>query len=313
MRALRHQRVLVTGASGFIGRAVVRRAADHGVPVLAAVRGTSDGRTGDVVTLALDEVSGLVDAIEEFAPTIVVHAAGAASVANSVLDPAADRLGNVQTWVNVLDALRRTGVAATAVNVSSAAVYGEPEQLPIKEDSVCRPISPYGHHKLQAELIGEEYSVCFGVPVVSARVFSVMGPEQRRLLGWEIAAQALGDAPEVVLRGTGHESRDFIHVEDLSEALLVLGACTTERFVPSTRVNLATGVETSIATLAETIVQMVSPAKPLRFLGQRSTNDPQRWQADTARLSRLAPDWSARPLDATLADCLAAWEGSVHH
>lgn len=304
------ERVLVAGASGFIGRAICRRAANRGIASLAVLR-PGNARPGPAaVTVDPEDVQALAQAVQAFAPTMVINAAGTASVANSVLDPIIDRRGNVQAWLNVLDAIRLSGSPAAAVNISSAAVYGEPERLPLAESAPCRPISPYGHHKLQSELAGDEYSACFGIPVVSARVFSVLGPDQRRLLAWEIAAQALSDRDDVLLRGTGEETRDFIHVDDLADALLGLGACTGGVDASSTRVNVATGVETSVRALAVVILAALDCEKPLRFLGQRSSSDPQRWQADVGLLSTMLPRWQARGISATVDDCVGVWKHS---
>jgi len=307
---LANERVLVAGASGFIGRAICRRAASRGIASLGVLRPGNEHRGAAAVTIDPEDVLALAQTVRAFGPTMVINAAGAASVADSVLDPITDRRGNVQAWLNVLDAIRLSGSPATAVNISSAAVYGEPERLPLAESASCRPISPYGHHKLQSELAGDEYSACFGIPVVSARVFSVLGPAQRRLLAWEIAAQALSDGGDVRLRGSGEETRDFIHVDDLADALLGLGAPTSGHDHRSTRVNVATGVETSVATLAVMILAALDCDKPLRFLGQRSSSDPQRWQADVGRLSTMLPGWQPRGICATVDDCVSVWKRS---
>ena len=193
---------------------------------------------------------------------------------------------------------------------SSAAVYGNPARVPVAEDTPLRPISPYGFHKVAAELMAEEYASCFGLDVVVARLFSVFGPAQRRLLVWELFDQLTGAAPAVEIQGTGAEMRDFLHVDDVAIAALELlsrriGAAPIGH---AEVVNVASGDEISVLELAELMRAIVGSSKPIVCRGALRPGDPLRWRAEVTRLSGLLSPWRPRPARATLPECIAAWQ-----
>jgi nucleoside-diphosphate-sugar epimerase len=212
--------------------------------------------------------------MREAEPKLVVHCAGPASVPASLGNPAADRAGAVDVLAAVIERMGR----ARLVLISSAAVYGQPEQLPIAEDAPLAPVSPYGRHRVEAEgLAGAS-----GVPLVIARVFSAYGEGLRRQVLWDIARRAL-DAGTVELSGTGEETRDFVHARDVAGAVCAMvrsGAFEGEV------VNVATGVETSIAELAELMTRELG-AGGARFSGAVRPGDPTRWRANVTRLRGL--------------------------
>src|SRR5262249_11658349 len=128
----------------------------------------------------------LAQALEDFRPELVFHGAGTASVASSLRFPAEDfRTANL-TWSTVLDGVRASGQKPLLVYPSSAAVYGDPTELPTPEAVELRPLSPYGFNKLSGELLARQYAECFGLDVLVVRLFSVYGPRQRRLLVWDL-------------------------------------------------------------------------------------------------------------------------------
>ena len=117
--------------------------------------------------------------------------------------------------------------------VSSAAVYGDPERLPVSEDAPLAPISPYGRHRAEAE----EVALQSGAPVVIARVFSAYGEGLRRQVLWDVAQRALVGGP-VELSGTGEETRDFVHARDVAAAI---SAIAQRSAFDGEIVNVATG------------------------------------------------------------------------
>src|SRR5262249_52544890 len=127
---------------------------------------------------------------------------------------------DILTWANTLDSVRRSGLKPIVFFPSSAAVYGNPEKLPVTEDANLAPISPYGFHKAACELLATEYSECFGLDIIIARFFSTFGEGQRRLLIWELYRQLAAPGDAVVLNGTGKESRDYLEVTDAMTAVL---------------------------------------------------------------------------------------------
>ena len=204
--------------------------------------------------------------------------------------------------------MRQSGKDPVVVIPSSAAVYGNPAALPVGEEVSLRPISPYGFHKVGSELLAREYADCFGLKIIICRFFSVFGFAQRRLLVWEIYKQLAGSENTVWLAGTGDETRDFLYIDDLGAAVLGLLERSRSSTPQCLLVNVASGNETSVVTLAKTIRDLVAPEKEIRCQGNLRKNDPLRWWADVSRLQALLPSWQPRPLSETLALCIAAWQ-----
>lgn len=302
-------KILITGSGGFVGGSFGRHAARAGHALLGVGRASQpphawpgDYAQADVLTSDLSEL------VASFAPDVVIHAAGSASVAASFKYPLDDLRASVSTWANVLDSVRRSGARPVLVFPSSAAVYGDAAVLPVKESEPARPVSPYGFHKAACETLAREYAECFGARVLVCRLFSVFGESQRRLLVWELYRQFAGTNEVARLEGTGEETRDYLHADDAAAAVLALAenfGATGEAFAA---VNVASGVETRVLDLAARVRALVAPGKEVRCRGLARPGDPQRWRADTTLLRSLAPRWSPRPLDESLARTTAAWD-----
>lgn len=254
---------LVTGHRGFLGRQILARLEQQGIDAVGAGRPELE-----IPSAELDRL------LRETSPTLVVHCAGPASVPRSIEDPEADRLGSVEVLRGLLERLGSTRL----VLVSSAAVYGQPDRLPVAENVLLAPVSPYGRHRVEAERLALES----GVPVVVARVFSAYGEGLRRQVLWDIASRALA-AERVELSGTGNETRDFVHARDVAAAIV----CIAERAsFEGEIVNVGTGVETSVRRLAELVTGELGEVE-VRFSGVGRPGDPNRWRADITRLREL--------------------------
>lgn len=307
-------RVLITGITGFIGGSFGRYAVQAGHDVM----GTGRSDNGQEVPGLYTPVTGVADLsnlIRDFLPDVVLNAAGTASVNASLDDPLNDFRGSVQTCADVLEAVRLSGTQPLVVIPSSAAVYGNPAVLPVAEEAALQPISPYGFHKAAVELLAREYAECFGLRVIICRFFSVFGFAQRRLLVWELYKQFAGSEPTVWLAGTGEETRDFLHIDDLGAAVLGLVEQTETRAGDCVIVNVASGVETGVVALAEKIRDLVAPEKKILCRGNLRKNDPLRWCAEVSRLQMLLPAWQPGPLNEGLAVCVDAWQqmDRAHH
>lgn len=225
----------------------------------------------------------LAEIIERHRPQWVIHAAGPASVSNSLARPAADFADNVPPVLNVLEAIRQAKVDTKFILLSSAAVYGNPPQLPIDEDAQLAPLSPYGWHKAISELMVREYASIYGVAAATVRLFSAYGPGLSRQVMWDICTKAQAGGA-VWLDGTGEESRDFVHLSDIVAGLHLVGERAPMR---GEAYNLASGVETRIAELARGLVEALRVDVDIRFSGAPRPGDPRRWQANLARLALL--------------------------
>jgi UDP-glucose 4-epimerase len=277
--------VLITGAAGFLGGYVARHFAGEGwkvvgldlLPAAEVAGGSMEYRQ-----VALPG-AGFAKVLREFDPEICVHAAGCASVGLSLEDPAADYRGNTVLVFELLETLRRQAPKCRFLLLSSAAVYGDPASLPVAESHPIRPLSPYGYHKRQAELLCEEFASIYGVPCASARIFSAYGPGLRRQVVWDICAKALG-AGALELHGTGSESRDFIHAADIARGLHLLAIkapCTGEIY------NLSSGREVTIAELAAQLLHALDSKVQPVFDGASTPGNPRNWRADISRIAAL--------------------------
>ena len=186
-------RILITGSRGFLGSTFAAFATAQGHDVLGLGR-TAQPPPGWPGQYAWTDVAhaDLSPLVNGFRPDLVFHGAGSASVGGSFQSPLDDLRASVYTFANTLEGIRRSEHRPVVLFPSSAAVYGHPSRLPVNEDDPTHPISPYGFHKLAAEQLGREYAACYGLRVVLGRIFSVLGPRQRRLLLWELFEQFTG-------------------------------------------------------------------------------------------------------------------------
>lgn len=226
---------------------------------------------------------GLIDLIKQERPDACIHCAGRASVGLSVSDPASDFEASAAVTFHLLNALRLHAPECRVVYLSSAAVYGNPEKLPIQEELLPRPISPYGYHKFIGEQLCREFWTVYGLPTAIVRIFSAYGPGLRRQVIWDICQKAL-TRPILQLLGTGSESRDFVHVLDVARAIHLL----VERTSFEAEVyNLASGSEVTIEHLAGRLLDHLGQIVPVYFDGVVPTGAPGNWRADIGQLEEL--------------------------
>ena len=163
-----------------------------------------------------------------------------------------------------MDCIRKNSPASKFINLSSAAVYGNPKVIPIMEDTPLNPISPYGFHKEFAERICNEFSQLFGIKCLSLRIFSVYGPGLKKQILWDINKK-IQESKEsrIELFGSGEESRDFIYVDDLVNAIQLIankGDFKGEVY------NVANGQEITIKEVATLFVNEINPNIKLNFI-----------------------------------------------
>jgi UDP-glucose 4-epimerase len=293
---------LVLGDCGFIGSHVAAEFAAAGYEVAGVDRSATGAPGVRHISLALPSPE-LADVVADVRPSVIVNAAGPASVAGSIEDPRSDFHGTVDVLLGVLDAVRASGVAARVVAMSSAAVYGNPSELPVTERADLAPVSPYGYHRIIAETLLREYASVFGVESCAARVFSAYGPGLRRQLLWDVCRKA-AESETVHLFGTGEETRDFVHVADVARAVRVLGESAAAPACGEAY-NVASGVETSVAEIARTLLATVRPDATLTFSGEQRPGDPLRWRADVSAIRGLGFE-PQMPIGQGLAE-YAAW------
>jgi UDP-glucose 4-epimerase len=283
------RKVLITGASGFIGARLWERRTALGDEVVACVTSEPPNwapLSGSRHRLRLPE-GDIGRILAEERPEHVVHCAGSSSVADSVRNPTADFEKNVTVTEHLIGAVAACSPRSKVTFVSSAAVYGDPARQPIDERALPAPISPYGVHKLRAETACREGHDREGVPLAILRIFSGYGPGLRKRLLWDIYQQWLHSA-RVSLYGSGEETRDFIYADDIVEAIGVVMEAAPFR---GEVFNVASGRETSVRAAARLLLEALGGGKELEFNAQVRPGDPRRWQADVGAIQALG----ARP------------------
>ena len=273
--------ILVTGASGFVGRHVCRAAAARGDRVVGIGLGDWPEETWRQWGLSawrdLDVTLESLDALA-IAPDVVIHCAGSASVGFSLENPAQDFRSTVGTTVEVLEYLRTRAPEAVLVYPSSGAVYGRATNLPINEDNPLAPISPYGVHKKITEELCRSYGGSFGVRVAILRIFSAYGTGLRKQLLWEACGKAMmGDNR---FGGTGRATRDWVHVEDVARLLLIAGDHADIR---AATVNCATGHDVAVESILAVLFEALGLSLKAEFTGSARIGDPDRVAGDPAR------------------------------
>jgi dTDP-glucose 4,6-dehydratase/UDP-glucose 4-epimerase len=212
-----------------------------------------------------------------------INASGSASVPFSIDNPADDFRLNVANVNLILHAIRNENPDCRFVNFSSAAVYGNPLYLPVKENTQLAPVSPYGFHKMISEQICFEFWGLYNIRTCSLRVFSAFGTGLKKQLFWDLAQKA--DKNKIVkLFGTGNESRDFIYIDDLVSAIDIIISNSPFK---GEAINISRGEEISVRHAAETFLNYYKPGATLRFSGITKQGDPLHWEADISKLKSL--------------------------
>jgi UDP-glucose 4-epimerase len=209
----------------------------------------------------------------------VVFVAGPSDVQRSVSDPVRDFSDQMLPLIQLLWAVSQIPSPPGVLLVSSAAIYGNTAKLPVDENEAPNPISPYGFHKLGQESLLDEFGKLYGVPTCKARVFSTYGKGLRRLAVWEITRRAM--AGDYHLRGTGEETRDYLHVSDVARALECIARRAPFR---GEVINLASGQEYSMKQVASQIYSALNVSATPEFDGECLAGSPLRWHANVSTL-----------------------------
>ena len=281
--------ILVLGSQGFIGSHVANyfQSKDHCVTGCDLV----ENRNGRHEYKKISILSADFDAMfSSKSFDVCINASGSGNVAYSIEHPSADFEANAMAVAKVLDTLRRYNPTCRYLHLSSAAVYGNPLQLPIRETDALSPLSPYGYHKWISEIICREYYQLYHLPIAVIRPFSVYGKGLRKQLLWDICSK-LKTADSICLFGTGDESRDFIEVRDLC---LLIGGILEKADFKFNIINAASGIETRIRDLAQLFERASGGRKQISFTGNARTGDPLNWRADVtqAKLTGFIPSVS---------------------
>ena len=230
--------VLVTGGAGYIGSHTVHALVDAGESVVV-IDNLSTGFSAfvpDGVPLFIGDAADeslVANVIAAHGVDSIIHFAGSVIVSDSMRDPLGYYRNNTMTTQSLLKAAVTCGVKRFIFS-STAAVYGNPDQMPVREDAPTRPLSPYGFSKLMTEIMLHDVAAAHGLDYVALRYFNVAGADPKGRIGlatagathvMKIAVEAAtGQRSKFDVFGTDYPTpdgsciRDFIHVSDLAEA-----------------------------------------------------------------------------------------------
>ena len=299
----RRVKVLVTGGAGFIGSWLVDRlvAEGHDAVVVDNLFSGDARQVHDKAAfyhLDIRDRQALNGVLAIERPQIVSHHAGQVSVRRSVTDPAHDASVNVVGFLNVLEASLCHGVERIVFASSGGTVYGEQDTFPADEAHPLRPVSPYGVAKMACEHYLRCFHAMYVLPFVVLRYGNVYGPRQNPRGGSGMIAlfvDRLLQGKPVHINGDGHQTRDFVYVDDVVEAnMLAMHATDPEVF------NVGTGVETAVNDVFDRLKRLVcSSVSPEH--GPAEPGEQRRSVLNVDRIARQL-DWQPRT---ALADGLA--------
>ena len=265
--------ILIIGSKGFIGSHCVDYfSREHEVWGCDVVLDYNTPRY-----ISIDSVdSDFLEIFQSRQFDVCINCSGAANVPFSLEKPFNDFKLNALNVFKLLEAIRLHAPECKFITMSSAAVYGNPESLPIVENQKRMPVSPYGFHKVMAEMICEEYSRFWGVKTCCLRIFSAYGPRLKKQLFWDLYHK-IKDQEEPTLWGTGRESRDFIYISDI---VRIIDLAIHHSQFDGEVVNVANGKQITIAEVADTVRMVMGTTKPIKFNRAERKGDPINWEAD---------------------------------
>jgi UDP-glucose 4-epimerase len=286
-------KALVTGAAGFIGSTLVERLLANGADV-TGVDCFTDYYPRAIKERNLSAALGhprfaFIDARLQDADlpplladrTHVFHLAAQAGVRKSWgRDFGIYTVNNIEATQALLEACRGAKLERL-VYASSSSVYGDGVAMPMREDALPQPLSPYGVTKLAAEQLCHLYFANYGVPTVALRYFTVYGPRQRPDMGFHRFLRATLEGKPITVYGDGEQTRDFTFVADAVSA--TVAAAT--RGVPGGVYNIGGGSRVSINEVLDVIGRVVG-RRPLVTVGSAQKGDMRHTYADTSLARR---------------------------
>ena len=297
-------RILVTGGAGYIGSHVVKALGKEGHDLLI-YDNLSTGHewailSGSLCRGDLADRTTIADALRNFRPAAVMHFAASIQVEESVREPLAYYRNNVINTLNLLEAMRETGVGRFIYS-STAAVYGIPERIPVDEQTPLAPINPYGASKVMIERVLSDLAAATDFRYCALRYFNVAGADPEGRIGQayreatHLITRALktakGESPKLSIYGTDYPTpdgtcvRDYIHVNDLAAGHL-LALAHLQETGRTEIMNCGYGHGYSVREVVDCARKVTGIVFPVEETGRRA-GDPPALVADSNRLRKL--------------------------
>lgn len=274
------RKAVVTGASGFIGQALVAHLNGQDWTVIGVDRKPFPDDSQPFVSADVSQpgaLSGLLDS-----NTVLFHLAASADVAKSVANPRVDFDNTFRAVFEVLEAAREA--RSRVIFPSTASIFDATNTLPLPERAFPRPSSPYAAGKLGGEAYCHAYHRCYGLDVRIARLFSVYGVGMFRFAIHDIVRKIQKNTREVEILGDGTQVRDYLYVDDAVRGLALIAT----RGRAGEEYNLASGIPVTLMDLTRRIAAaMGHPQIAIRTTGRSFPGDTPRWYADVTKIRSI--------------------------
>lgn len=312
-------RILITGASGFVGGVLTPLLQREGYYVTALSNRLQPcpGQPGSYIRCDINDASAVAAAVLQTQPTHIIHLAAISNVPASFTDPLSTWRTNVTGSMHLLEAARLHAPDAFMLFASSAEVYGASfrDGIALDEQSQCQPMNPYSASKLAAECAFAQY-FRQGAKGIIARPFNHIGPQQSAnfvtaSFARQIALIEAGKQRPILRVGNIEASRDFLDVRDVCEAYLTLLALPPGHDQPRI-FNISSGVPRQIRGLLDTLLNMTSARIEVELDPQRlRPSDIPVASGDSRRLRALTGWQPNIPIEQTLGELLDYWRRQV--
>jgi UDP-glucose 4-epimerase len=270
---------IITGASGFLGRALALYLLEHGAEVIAISRHPIDLPCATQISDVTE--AGVLDQLLS-ERSVVFHMAATANVGASLHNPRDDFANNVAATFEVLESVRKAG--CRMVFPSTASVFDTSNELPLSEAARVKPTSPYAAGKVAGEAYCAAYHRSYSLDIRIARVFSVYGPGMNRLAIHDFVRKIQRNPQRLEIFGDGEQIRDYLYIDDAVRGLALIA----ERGEAGQYYNLASGIPVRLLDLARKIAALMKhPAIEILPTGKPTPGDLPKWYADIEKIQRI--------------------------
>lgn len=316
------KKILITGASGFVGSHLVDHLALDSENTLFGTTFSKSGESIDdknqkikLLNADLRNEDEVYSLIEKVKPDVIYHLAAFTSVKDSFASPRETVLNNIACQINIFEAMRKSDLLnSKTLVVASAEVYGsvKKEDLPMDEETALNPTNPYAVSKLTQDFLGLQYHLSYGLKTVRVRPFNHVGPGQAPIFVVSSFAQKIveiekGKREPVLPVGNLEAKRDFTDVRDVVRAYSLL----MEKGEFGEVYNIGSGTSYKISEILEMLLSF-SSAKINIQVDQtlfRPIDDPE-FVCDAAKINKLG--WKTEiPIEKTLKDTLDYWRNII--
>ncbi|WP_427813650.1 NAD-dependent epimerase/dehydratase family protein [Enterococcus sp. 22-H-5-01] len=293
------KKVLITGGVGFVGSSLANRLLQNYIVYIiddlsmGNVNNLNKSKNIYFVQGSVTDKNLMTKLIKENNFEYIFHLAAIASVADSVERPLDTHKVNFDSVLMLLELCREYQKnLKRLVFSSSAAVYGDEETLPKKEESVIRPLTPYAIDKFSAEQYVLDYYSLYGIPTSAVRFFNVYGPNQNSSSPYSGVISIIvdnfkkikeGKIAHFTIYGDGEQSRDFVYIEDVLDALIIVA--TSDNSL-GTQYNVGTGTGTTLNCLIDTVSSILKINLPIIYEESRA-GDIKESLADITKLGKI--------------------------